>query len=118
MVKEKQSSSQGGGGLNQYFSGLPVKDQLTALQNTYSQKATQFKQMAGKANAPITTTIKPHSAAEEMYGGKLEMFAPIEADKITVVNDNSSNNSSNNSTIGGTSSSSGTSNGVKVVKFQ
>jgi hypothetical protein len=117
-----QASSQAGGGLNQYFSGLPVSDQLKALQNTYSQKATQFKQMAGKVNAPIITTYKLHSAAEEMYGGKLGLFAPIEADKIkiggsdddTSKNDNSSSSSDSTSSGGG---SSGTSSGVKVVKM-
>ena len=112
-----QASRQGGGGLNQYFTGLPVSDQLKALQNTYSQKATQFKQMAGKVNAPITTIIRPHSASEEMYSGKLEMFAPIEADKIKVGgSDDDSSKSSNNDSS--SKSDSSNSSGVKVVKFQ
>jgi DNA-directed RNA polymerase II subunit RPB2 len=110
-----QASSQSGGGLNQYFTGLPVSDQLKALQNTYSQKATQFKQMAGKVNAPKITTYKPHSASEEMYGGKLEMFAPIEADKIKVGGSDDDISSSKSSTTD--SSSNNNNSGVKVVKF-
>lgn len=111
-----QASSQAGGGLNQYFSGLPVSDQLKALQNTYSQKATQFKQMAGKVNAPIITTYKPHSAAEEMYGGKLGLFAPIEADKIKI-GGSDDDNSNNNNSSSSSDSTSNTSSGVKVVKM-
>ena len=76
--------------------------------------------MASKANAPIITTYKPHSAAEEMYGGKLEMFKPIEADKIKIGGSDDTSSSKSNSSNESTSStsSSGTSNGVKVVKFQ
>jgi hypothetical protein len=119
-----QASSQSAGGLNQYFTGLPVSDQLKALQNTYTQKATQFKQMAGKVNAPKITTIRPYSASEEMYGGKLEMFAPIEADDQLGGSSSSSSSSSSNigSSTGVKSSdsnnaSSGNANNVKVVKF-
>jgi hypothetical protein len=124
-----QASSQSAGGLNQYFTGLPVSDQLKALQNTYTQKATHFKQMAGKVNAPKITAIRPYSASEEMYGGKLEMFAPIEADDQlggSSSSSSSSNSSSSNSNIGSSSgvkssdsnnASSGNANNVKVVKF-
>ena len=104
----RQSQS---GGLNQYFTGLPVADQLSALQNTYSKKATQFKQLAGAVNAPQTSIIRPHSAAEEMYGGSLNLFAPIvEADsKKSNSSDEGDNKSSDTST-----SSSGN---VKVIKM-
>ena len=71
-----QANRQNGGGLSQYFGGLPMSDQLKTLQRTYLQKAGEFGKLAEKVNAPIITTIVPHSAAEQMYGGNLKLFAP------------------------------------------
>ena len=76
----RMQSQNGGGGLTQYFGGLPVNDQLRALQRTYSQKAGEFGKLASVVNAPKITTVKPHSAAEELYGGSLNLFKPIDAD--------------------------------------
>jgi hypothetical protein len=108
----RQSQS---GGLNQYFTGLPVADQLSALQNTYSKKATQFKQLAGAVNAPQTSIIRPHSAAEEMYGGSLNLFAPtVEADSNTKKGGSLDDSKSSSDT---STSSSGSSGNVKVIKM-
>ena len=116
IMSQVSRQSQSGGGLNQYFTGLPVADQLSALQNTYSKKATQFKQLAGAVNAPQTSIIRPHSAAEEMYSGSLNLFAPIvEADNNTKKGgslDDDSKSSSDTST-----SSSVSSGNVKVIKM-
>jgi hypothetical protein len=71
-----QANRQNGGGLSQYFGGLPMSDQLKTLQRTYLQKAGEFGKLAEKVNAPTITTIVPHSAAEQMYGGNLKLFAP------------------------------------------
>jgi hypothetical protein len=116
IMSQVSRQSQSGGGLNQYFTGLPVADQLSALQKTYSQKATQFKQLAGAVNAPQTSIIRPHSAAEEMYGGSLNLFAPtVEADsnkKGGSLDDADSKSSSD------TTTTSSVSNGnVKVIKM-
>jgi hypothetical protein len=115
IMSQVSRQSQSGGGLNQYFTGLPVADQLSALQKTYSQKATQFKQLAGAVNAPQTSIIRPHSAAEEMYSGSLNLFAPtVEADskKGGSLDDADSKSSSD------TTTSSSVSNGnVKVIKM-
>jgi hypothetical protein len=114
IMSQVSRQRQSGGGLNQYFTGLPVADQLSALQNTYSKKATQFKQLAGAVNAPQTSIIRPHSAAEEMYGGSLNLFAPtVEADsKKGGSLDDDSKSSSDTST-----SSSVSSGNVKVIKM-
>jgi DNA-directed RNA polymerase II subunit RPB2 len=71
-----QANRQNGGGLSQYFGGLPMSDQLKTLQRTYLQKAGEFGKLAEKVNPPTITTIVPHSAAEQMYGGNLKLFAP------------------------------------------
>ena len=121
IISQSQSQSggglsQSGGGLSQYFSGLPVVDQISALQKTYSQKATQFKQMAGAISVPKTTIVKPQLAADEMYGGSLNLFAPtVEADSKNggSLDDDTSNSSSSSDT----SSSGGSSGSVKVVKL-
>ena len=115
-----QSQSQSGGGLNQYFTGLPVSDQLSALQKTYAQKATQFKQLAGSVNAPQTFITKPHSAAEEMYGGSLNLFKPIvdaDADNNKKNNSSTDDIGSSPNSSGGSSSSSGGGSNVKVIKM-
>jgi hypothetical protein len=116
IMSQASRQSQSGSGLNQYFTGLPVADQLSALQNTYSKKATQFKQLAGAVSAPQTSIIRPHSAAEEMYGGSLNLFAPIvEADsKKGGSIDDDKPSSSNNSSSDTSSVSSGN---VKVIKM-
>jgi hypothetical protein len=117
IMSQVSRQSQSGGGLNQYFTGLPVADQLSALQNTYSKKATQFKQLAGAVNAPQTSIIRPHSAAEEMYGGSLNLFAPtVEADS----NNNkggSSDDADNNKSTSSSDTSSVSSGNVKVIKM-
>ena len=76
-----QVNQQNGGGLSQYFGGLPMSDQLQTLQRTYLQKASDFGKLAERVNAPTITTIVPHSAAEKMYGGNLKLFAPDEDKK-------------------------------------
>ena len=77
-----QANRQNGGGLSQYFGGLPISDQLQTLQRTYLQKAGEFGILAKKVNAPKITTIMPHSAAEQMYGGNLKLFAPEDEKKL------------------------------------
>jgi hypothetical protein len=76
-----QTNRQNGGGLSQYFGGLPMSDQLQTLQRTYLQKASDFGKLAANVNKPIITTIVPHSAAQKMYGGNLKLFAPDEDTK-------------------------------------
>ena len=72
----QQTSSQSGGGLSTYFNGLPVQNQIAALQNTYKSMANEFKQLSGVVNAPQITIVKPQSAAEALYGSTLSIFAP------------------------------------------
>lgn len=118
IMSQVSRQSQIGGGLNQYFSGLPVTDQLSALQKTYSQKATQFKQMAGAVSAPQTTIIRPHSAAEEMYSGSLNLFAPIvEADNKKGSSTDDGDNKSSSSSSGSSDTTSVSSGNVKVIKM-
>jgi hypothetical protein len=107
----RMQSQNGGGGLTQYFGGLPVNDQLRALQRTYSQKAGEFGKLASVVNAPKITTIKPHSAAEDLYGGSLNLFKPIDADVEkkggnSLETDDSSSSGSSSSSSGGSSSDS------------
>ena len=67
-------------------------------------------------NAPQTSIIRPHSAAEEMYSGSLNLFAPIvEADSNTKKGGSSDDDSKSSSD---TSTSSSVSSGnVKVIKM-
>ena len=76
MAAAQQTSSQSGGGLSTYFNGLPVQNQIAALQNTYKSMANEFKQLSGVVNAPQITIVKPQSAAEALYGSTLSIFAP------------------------------------------
>jgi hypothetical protein len=123
---QAQKAQSGGGGLTSYFNGLPVQNQITALQNTYKSMANEFKQLSGVVNAPQITIVKPQSAAEALYGGPLSLFAPLSDVKkggdatSSSSNDNSSNdnssndNSSNdNSSINSSDLSSG---GIKIIK--
>ena len=108
QIMNRMSQTQGGGGLSQYFGGLPMKDQLTSLQHTYAQKAGEFKKLASTVSAPTITTIRPESMAQQMYNGNLSLFKPEEPakpstkpDEYIPSADNSSSSSDNSSSSGG-----------------
>ena len=108
---QQTSSQSGGGGLSSYFNGLPVQNQIAALQNTYKSMANEFKQLSGVVNAPQITILKPQSAAEALYGSTLSLFAPDSGVKKGVSTNNSSNDNNTNdkSETSNTNSSSSTS---------
>jgi DNA-directed RNA polymerase II subunit RPB2 len=116
----QQTSSQSGGGLSTYFNGLPVQNQIAALQNTYKSMANEFKQLSGVVNAPQITIVKPQSAAEALYGSTLSIFAPDSGvKKGGSTNDSNKEESSSKSSGESNNSSSNTSNpsgGFTVVK--
>jgi len=125
IMSQVQAKSQSGGGLASYFTNLPVQNQIAALQNTYKSMANEFKQLSGVVSAPQITIVKPHSAAEALYGGSLAAFAPETVNNNSESNNNSSNNnssnnnSSNNNSSNNNSSSSESSSGsnFKVIKM-
>ena len=116
----QQTSSQSGGGLSTYFNGLPVQNQIAALQNTYKSMANEFKQLSGVVNAPQITIVKPQSAAEALYGSTLSIFAPDSGvKKGGSTNDSNKEDSSSKSSGESNNSSSNASNpsgGFTVVK--
>ena len=122
---QAQKAQSGGGGLSSYFNGLPVQNQIAALQNTYKSMANEFKQLSGVVNAPQITIVKPQSAAEALYGGPLSLFAPLSdvkkgGDAISSdssKNSSSSDNSSSNNSSSNNDSSSLSSGGaIKIIK--
>ena len=112
----QQTSSQSGGGLSSYFNGLPVQNQIAALQNTYKSMANEFKQLSGAVNAPQITILKPQSAAEALYGSTLSLFAPDSGVKKGGSTNDSSNDSSATSNTSESSTSSINQSGGYVVK--
>jgi DNA-directed RNA polymerase II subunit RPB2 len=118
MAQTQQSRSQSGGGLSSYFNGLPVQNQIAALQNTYKSMANEFKQLSGVVNAPQITILKPQSAAEALYGSTLSLFAPDSGvKKGGSANDNKDDTSDKTETpSSSTSSSSNLGGGGYVVK--
>jgi hypothetical protein len=126
---QAQKAQSGGGGLTSYFNGLPVQNQIAALQNTYKSMANEFKQLSGVVNAPQITIVKPQSAAEALYGGPLSLFAPLSdvkkggdatssdsSDNSSSNNSSSNNSSSNNSSSNNSSSSSSSGGAIKIIK--
>ena len=122
---QAQKAQSGGGGLSSYFNGLPVQNQIAALQNTYKSMANEFKQLSGVVNAPQITIVKPQSAAEALYGGPLSLFAPLsdvkkggDANSSDSSKNSSSNNnsSSDNSSSNNDSSSSSSGGAIKIIK--
>jgi DNA-directed RNA polymerase II subunit RPB2 len=121
---QAQKAQSGGGGLTSYFNGLPVQNQIAALQNTYKSMANEFKQLSGVVNAPQITIVKPQSAAEALYGGPLSLFAPLSdvkkgGDATATSSDSSKNdNSSSDSSSSNNSSSNNDSSGgaIKIIK--
>jgi hypothetical protein len=110
MAQTQQSRSQSGGGLSSYFNGLPVQNQIAALQNTYKSMANEFKQLSGVVNAPQITILKPQSAAEALYGSTLSLFAPDSGVKKGGSINDSSNDSSNSDSSSSSNSTSNTNN--------
>jgi hypothetical protein len=122
---QAQKAQSGGGGLTSYFNGLPVQNQIAALQNTYKSMANEFKQLSGVVNAPQITIVKPQSAAEALYGGPLSLFAPLSDVKkggdatssdSSKNSSSSDNSSSNNSSSNNSSSSSSSGGAIKIIK--
>ena len=121
---QAQKAQSGGGGLTSYFNGLPVQNQIAALQNTYKSMANEFKQLSGVVNAPQITIVKPQSAAEALYGGPLSLFAPLSDVKKggDAISSDSSDSSKNSSSSDNSSSNNSSSNndssggGIKIVK--
>jgi DNA-directed RNA polymerase II subunit RPB2 len=118
---QAQKAQSGGGGLTSYFNGLPVQNQIAALQNTYKSMANEFKQLSGVVNAPQITIVKPQSAAEALYGGPLSLFAPLsdvkkggDATATSSKNDNSSSDSSSSKSSNDSDVSSG--GAIKIIK--
>ena len=105
MTQAQQTSSQSGGGLSSYFNGLPVQNQIAALQNTYKSMANEFKQLSGAVNAPQITILKPQSAAEALYGSTLSLFAPDSGVKKGGSTNDSSNDKSETSNTSSSESS-------------
>jgi hypothetical protein len=66
---EQQQSDTSSTRLDSYFNALNEKDQLNALQKMYSQKAGEFKQLAGSIDAPKITLVTPPTASEVIYDG-------------------------------------------------
>lgn len=121
---QAQKAQSGGGGLTSYFNGLPVQNQIAALQNTYKSMANEFKQLSGVVNAPQITIVKPQSAAEALYGGPLSLFAPLSDVKKggdatssdSSKNSSSSDNLSSNNSSSNNDSSSSSSGAIKIIK--
>ena len=124
---QAQKAQSGGGGLSSYFNGLPVQNQIAALQNTYKSMANEFKQLSGVVNAPQITIVKPQSAAEALYGGPLSLFAPLSDVKKggdatssdssdSSKNSSSSDNSSSNNSSSNNDSSSSSGGAIKIIK--
>ena len=114
-----QQIQQSGGGLTSYFNNLPVQNQIAALQSTYKNIANEFKQLSGVVNAPQITIVKPHSAAEVLYGGSLKLLAPEEEKKDDKKEDssNSSSNTSSSTTSSSSASNQDISSGtIKIIK--
>jgi hypothetical protein len=100
-------------GLDAYFNALPAKDQLEALQKTYTQKAGQFKRWEDVVDQPAVTIIKPMSPDERLYTN-LPMLKPENPDDKKDGNNDDNNSSSSSSSTESSSSSSGT---KKIVTF-
>ena len=125
---QAQKAQSGGGGLTSYFNGLPVQNQIAALQNTYKSMANEFKQLSGVVNAPQITIVKPQSAAEALYGGPLSLFAPLsdvkkggdatssDSSDSSKNSSSSDNSSSNNSSSNNDSSSLSSGGAIKIIK--
>jgi DNA-directed RNA polymerase II subunit RPB2 len=120
---QAQQIQQSGGGLTSYFNSLPVQNQIAALQNTYKNISNEFKQLSGVVNAPQITIVKPHSAAEALYGGSLKLLAPEDDKNKTDIKDNDNSSSSSASSSSASSSSASSSSdisssgsGIKIVK--
>ena len=100
-------------GLDAYFNALPAKDQLEALQKTYTQKAGQFKRWEDVVDQPAVTIIKPMSPDERLYTN-LPMLKPENPDDKKDGDNDDNNSSSFSSSTESSSSSSGT---KKIVTF-
>jgi DNA-directed RNA polymerase II subunit RPB2 len=90
-----------GGVLNEYFSKLPMRQQMDALKGGYGSVSKEFSQLAGKIANPLITITKPVSIQDQL-AGKLPLLSveqnltENETNDKTNSDDKSSNSSDNN----------------------
>ena len=98
-----------GGVLNEYFSKLPMRQQMDALKGGYGSVSKEFSQLAGKIANPLVTISKPVSIQDQL-SGKLPLLSVEQNLTENVTNDktnsddkssNSSDNNENNSSDSG-----------------
>jgi len=109
------------GVLNEYFSKLPMRQQMDALKGGYSSVSKEFGNLAGKVNDPLITIHKPVSIQQQL-AGKLPLLSIQEKDtsKNTSSSDtNSSETSSSdtNSSSSDNNSSNSSNSTVKKISF-
>jgi DNA-directed RNA polymerase beta subunit len=63
-----------GGVLNEYFSKLPMRQQMDALKGGYGSVSKEFSQLAGKLSNPLITILKPVSIQDQL-SGKLPLLS-------------------------------------------
>ena len=71
--------------LIRYFTNLPIRNQLGALQDGYKEVSSEFKQLAGKANDQKVTINTPKSIQQQL-AGRLPLLA-VNDDAITKTGD-------------------------------
>ena len=87
-----------GGVLNEYFSKLPMRQQMDALKGGYGSVSKEFSQLAGKIANPLVTISKPVSIQDQL-SGKLPLLSVEQniTENVTKDKTNSDDKSSNSS---------------------
>jgi hypothetical protein len=98
--------------LIRYFTNLPIRNQLGALQDGYKEVSSEFKQLAGKANDQKVTINTPKSIQQQL-AGRLPLLAVDDTSTKSGGELKETNTSSN----ADESSTKSTDKNVKTIKF-
>ena len=121
--------------LTQYFTNLPIKTQLGALQGGYKSMSTEFNKLAGAVDMPFIKINKPDSMHNELSkqlpllsvneekNTNIDILSDSNSSNNNLSNNNSSNNnlsnnnSSNNNSSNNNSTNNNSSNNIKTISF-
>jgi hypothetical protein len=100
--------------LNEYFSKLPMRQQMDALKGGYGSVSKEFSQLASKVSNPLVTIVKPVSIQEQL-SSKLPLLSVDQKGGVSTESETNQTNSDNNSSSSeNNSSDSGT---TKKISF-
>ena len=112
-LNTNQMNSNNDSELTNFFTRLPVKNQLGALKNEYGNLSKDFNKLGGAVEKPLITIKTPEDPTEKIYK-ELSLLKPTDSGEDKKEKESNKMDTNTNTSNNETSSSGG---GLKIVKI-